>query len=73
MMVSYFTKYSDYLTNLKIPAKDMAVAREFLEPFKWDFIIETKHKLGNSIGLLEESLNSGCFWKELKKSHAELK
>ena len=43
MLVTYLTKCSDYLTNLKIPLKDMAVTKEFLEPFKWDFIIETKH------------------------------
>ena len=69
MLVTYLTKYSDYLTNLKIPLKDMSVTKEFLEPFKWEFIIETKHKLGNSIGLLEEALNSEYFWNELKKAH----
>ena len=55
-MVKYLTQYTDYMTNLKIPVKDMAVSREFLEPFKWDSIPVLKGKMGNCVGFLTKCL-----------------
>ena len=36
VLVEYITKLTDYLANEKITVKDIAVIKEFLEPFKWD-------------------------------------
>ena len=61
------------MADSKIPIKDMAVAREFLEPFKWDTITVHKMTLGNAAGLLTTCLEHGRFWTELGAAHGVLK
>jgi len=45
---NYYTKFTDYIANIKIPIKDIAVYREYLKPLKWDKMTNYKSKLGNS-------------------------
>ena len=51
----------------------MAVAREYLEPFKWDNILVYKTLLGNGAKLISQTLESQKFWKTLKTAHKTLK
>jgi len=64
MLVEYLTRYSDYMTNIKILAKDMAISRSFLEPFKWDTVDAYKDKLGDvAAGLLTKCFESETFYR----------
>jgi len=40
------------MTNLKIPIKDTALIRMFLQPFNWEFVELEKTKLGKAKELL---------------------
>jgi len=57
------------MADQKIETKDMAIIREFMEPFKWDNIDVDRTKLGQSAELLSTCLNSDSFWGGLKASH----
>jgi len=61
------------MADEKYVIKDMAVAREFLEPFKWDYIAVENATLGHSADLLGACLNSDDFWINLEKNHKHLK
>jgi len=61
-LVEYLTSYTDYIANKKIPIKDTAIIRLFIEPFKWDFIQIDRAKLGKADMLLTECLKSDDFW-----------
>ena len=65
-LVNFLTKYSDYLCDQKYFIKDVALSRQFLEPFTWKYVDLSKLKLGNSISLLETVLKSDAFWQDLK-------
>ena len=72
-MVEYLTKYSDYIINPKIPIKDMAVVKQFLEIFKWDNHSVHSETLENSSVLFKSCLSSEDFWTGLKEKHDILK
>ena len=71
-LAQYLTKFSDYWADNRIPTKDIAIQREFMEPFKWDYIQVDRTKLGNAADLLTNSLSSKAFWSYLKKYHSIL-
>jgi len=54
----YLCKLTDYIADEKIATKDMAIAREFLEPFKWDNILVYKTMLGAGAPLMSDTLAS---------------
>ena len=63
MLVEHLTRYSDYMANMKILAKDMAISRSFLEPFKWDTVEVYKDKLGDdAAALLTKCFESETFY-----------
>ena len=72
-LAEYLTKLTDYIADEKHQKKDMSIAREYLEPFKWDNILVYKTLLGNGAGLLSNTLESPKFWKTLKVAHKTLK
>ena len=61
-LADYLTKYTDYLANVKIPMKDVAISREFLQPFTWDNVIVHKAMLMDGADLLTTCLNSNEFY-----------
>ena len=61
-MAVYLCKLTDYIADEKIGIKDMAIAREFLEPFKWDNILVFKTMLGNGATLMTDTLAAQRFW-----------
>ena len=61
------------MADEKYYIKDMAVAREFLEPFKWDYIAVEQATLGHSADLLSACLQSDDFWAKLEVEHKHLK
>ena len=61
------------MVNEKVTVKDMALTKQFLGPFKWDFLAVDREKLGPAADLLTECLNSDEFWSSLKSSHGVLK
>ena len=63
---NYYAKFTDYICNVKIYQKDIAVIKEYLKPLKWDKIITYKTKLGNSAKFLTECFESDYFWLGLK-------
>ena len=69
MLIKYFTKFTDYLVNEKYPVKDLAVAKEYLEPFQWDLVEVDRLKLGGAAKLLTGSFQSDNFWQGLRQSH----
>jgi len=55
-LVGYLTKFTDYMANVKIGIKDLAMVREFMEPFKWDGVEVDRAKLGKATDLLTSCL-----------------
>ena len=68
-LVEFLTKFTDYMANEKIPLKDMAISRQFLEPFKWDNVLFYSAMLGSGAGLLTCCLGSDQFWTGLEQAH----
>ena len=67
------TQFSNYMADFRVEVKDVAVVREFLAPFKWDYYINIDHeKLGSSADLLTSCFQSDSFWSDLKHSHESL-
>ena len=69
MLIEYFTKFTDYIANEKYPLIDVALADQFMDPLKWDFLEPHKSKLKDSASLLTKCLQSSDFWNGLKRSH----
>jgi len=67
------TRFTDYLANLKIPIKDIAIKRLYLEPLKWDYSTLDNKILGKGAGLLTKCLDSTYFWDALKSNHLALR
>ena len=65
-LAEYLTEYSDYMANENVVIKDMAVTREFMEPFKWEKIEDYKINLGESAELFSTCFESDDFWHHLK-------
>lgn len=72
-LVGYLTTYTDYLADIKIRNKDLAVCSAFLDPFKWDQIVFHRESLGKSSKLLSQCLASDQFWQQLRDAHRVLK
>ena len=72
MLAEYLTKYTDYMVNYKIPIKDMAICREFLELFIWSRNFSQANMIKEA-NLLNKCLESDEFWNGLRDSHKILR
>ena len=68
-LAEYFTKFTDYMVNSKIMLKDMALIKQFLEPFRWQYGRADEEKLGGARDLVCHCLRSVDFWGELRNNH----
>jgi len=57
------------MVNSKIMLKDMALIKQFLEPFKWQYSRADKEKLGGARDLVSQCLRGEDFWTELRNNH----